>query len=318
MVFKKLFLLMFLAANLGAQEIPGELVLRALNHCYPEKTGSVEFKDGDWTITAGKETFYWASGRLLPFSLRGKTNLYSPVSFEIYPGAVPVPSSFSSQYVEALRLHGGIEAERNNEDQYREFQGILFGGLERREIENNLQRINFLGKTISVHRDITAALRRVDAAIQKAAAENSTEGRRISAFIDSIGQIGGYNWREIWGSNRMSYHSWGLAVDIQPKNLGGKAIYWLWERARDEDWMLVPLTARWMPPDKVIEAFENEGFVWGGKWALYDNMHFEFRPELHELNRLLATENGSYSLSETYFRATSRDLHHLYPEGLIP
>jgi hypothetical protein len=25
---------------------------------------------------------------------------------------------------------------------------------------------------------------------------------------------------------------------------------------------------------------EEEGFIWGGKWPMYDTMHFEYRPEL--------------------------------------
>jgi len=44
--------------------------------------------------------------------------------------------------------------------------------------------------------------------------------------------------------------------------------------------MFIPLKNRWMPPDAVIACFEREGFVWGGKWTVWDNMHFEYRPEL--------------------------------------
>ncbi|MDR3191497.1 MAG: M15 family metallopeptidase, partial [Treponema sp.] len=71
-------------------------------------------------------------------------------------------------------------------------------------------------------------------------------------------------------------------------------------------------------------AFENEGFIWGGKWGLYDNMHFEYRPELHEINRLLAARRGP-SLAggaedlrpgETAGKAAGRDLHHVYPGDL--
>jgi hypothetical protein len=60
----------------------------------------------------------------------------------------------------------------------------------------------------------------------------------------------------------------------------------------------------------VIRAFENEGFTWGGKWALYDNMHFEFRPELHEINRLIAARAGTAGITKS---ETGFDLHHLYP-----
>jgi hypothetical protein len=33
-------------------------------------------------------------------------------------------------------------------------------------------------------------------------------------------------------------------------------------------------------PFEVVEPFEAEGFIWGGKWYHYDTMHFEYRPEL--------------------------------------
>lgn len=29
----------------------------------------------------------------------------------------------------------------------------------------------------------------------------------------------------------------------------------------------------------VVEAFEREGFVWGGRWNQFDTFHFEYRPE---------------------------------------
>lgn len=30
----------------------------------------------------------------------------------------------------------------------------------------------------------------------------------------------------------------------------------------------------------IVEAFEKHGFVWGGKWAHFDILHFEYRPEI--------------------------------------
>jgi hypothetical protein len=285
-----------------------ELILRAYHYTYPGKTGEVAFRDGDWTIQAGGEIFYWAGGRLLPESQRKNPERWQPHAYSVYPAQVPSPEIYSPEYIESLRAQGSAES-ADRDDYHRGFQAALYGGLTRRDVEALLERTVFLGKRIVVHRDIVEALKRVESSVRAAAAEDP----ETAAFIRSMGQTGGYNWREIRGSSRMSYHSWGLAVDIQPGGLDGKGIYWRWERARTEDWMILPLERRWKPPDRVIAAFEREGFIWGGKWALYDNMHFEYRPEFHEINRLLAAA-GDAELSPPRVQAEgSRDLHHLYP-----
>ena len=107
----------------------------------------------------------------------------------------------------------------------------------------------------------------------------------VQAFLDNLKSNDAYQWRIIDGTNRKSFHSLGIAIDILPKSQGGKQIFWSWAKDKYPDtWMLVPLKNRWMPPESVIEIFEEEGFIWGGKWAIYDNMHFEYHPELIEFN----------------------------------
>ena len=288
----------------------GELALKAFQKCFPDKTGEVSFIENVWTISAGGLRFFWAGGRLLPESEKGKIDSYAPHNVGIYPEKTPPPDTYPPQYIELLRNRGNAEAAvpdgtgRGQRDSHHAFQGILYGGLERREIEALMVQMEFLGEKVTVHRDIAPALKRIDAAIRE------WDGGKD--FIAGIKNIGGYNWREIAGTRRMSYHSWGLAVDIQPKRLGNKAIYWLWERQRNKDWMLVPLGNRWSPPDPVIAAFEKEDFIWGGKWPFYDNMHFEWRPELFELNRLLAANpaanTGNYP---------GDDLHHVAPDFML-
>jgi hypothetical protein len=295
---------------LPAQELGGDLVLAAYQHAYPEKVRSVTWSDGDWTIQVGTEVFYWAQGRLLPPALRHNWEFYRPHGFYPYPQDIPLPEQFSTEQIEQLRLQGSAEVRPDREDHHRAFQASLYGGLARGDIEQHLVKTTFLGRSVTVHTDIVEALKRIDRAITETARGDA----ETAAFIASIASLGGYNWREIRGTQRMSYHSWGLAVDIQPKTLGNKAIYWQWERVRNEDWMLVPLDRRWKPPDPVIRAFENEGFAWGGKWALYDNMHFEFRPELHEINRLIAARTGTGGITKS---ETSSDLHHLYPQAAL-
>jgi hypothetical protein len=288
-----------------SQELDPELVLRAYRHCYPEKAGDPVWQDGDWTIRVGTETFYWAGGRLLPAGMREEQERWRPHLYSLYPRTVVSPEIYSPGYIEILRAQGRSES-AGREDQYRGFQAALYGGASRREIETKLEALDFLGKKIVVHRDITEALKRVEKSIRAA-------GNETAAFPESLGQLGGYNWRQIRGSGRLSYHSWGLAVDIQPKDTGGRGIYWLWESSRNRDWMLLPLEQRWKPPDAVISAFEREGFIWGGKWALYDNMHFEYRPELHEINRLLALDGTGGAAVPGSQTGSAQDLHHLYP-----
>ena len=48
--------------------------------------------------------------------------------------------------------------------------------------------------------------------------------------------------------------------------------------------MKTPLSERWMPPKIVRDIFESEGFIWGGKWTVWDTMHFEYHPELIKWN----------------------------------
>jgi hypothetical protein len=295
-------LLFFTGLQLYAQNTNGELALRAFQKSFPDKISAVAFIDNDWTITAGGETFFWAGGRLLPRAEKDKTDSYSPHSFYIIPASPAPPESYPPQFIENLRNRGSNTARLERRDVNRAFMGILYGGLERGNIEAQLVRVDFLGYRVSVHRDIAEPLKRVDTEIRK------WSGARD--FISSLGSIDGYSWRPIAGTQRMSYHSWGLAVDIQPRRLDGKAIYWLWEMERNKDWMLVPLEKRWNPPPQVIEAFEKEGFIWGGKWQVYDNMHFEYRPELLEFSRLMTAEPVAGN------SGSGTALHHVYPDTL--
>ncbi|MDQ7832389.1 MAG: M15 family metallopeptidase [Desulfovibrionaceae bacterium] len=83
--------------------------------------------------------------------------------------------------------------------------------------------------------------------------------------------VGTFNWRTIAGTNRLSMHALGIAIDINP----GRNPYWRHHRRPSDR-----LARRQSFPKEVMEAFEAEGFIWGGKWAEYDIMHFEYRPEL--------------------------------------
>ncbi|MBN2656953.1 MAG: M15 family metallopeptidase [Spirochaetales bacterium] len=110
--------------------------------------------------------------------------------------------------------------------------------------------------------------------------------RELAAFIRSLNRIDGYNWRQIADTDTLSVHSYGTAIDLILNRTGGKQIYWLWTLNSGEKFYNVPYEKRFSPPESFIEAFEKEGFVWGGKWLFYDTIHFEYRPEIMILNGL--------------------------------
>lgn len=91
--------------------------------------------------------------------------------------------------------------------------------------------------------------------------------------------LGTYQWRNIAGTRRLSMHALGVAIDFKlPKNLGR---YWKWDSP-------VQGHVRKFPSEillnedfnQIVNIFESQGFVWGGKWWHYDSIHFEYRPEL--------------------------------------
>ena len=89
------------------------------------------------------------------------------------------------------------------------------------------------------------------------------------AFLYPLG--GTYYCRAVADTGQPSMHGWGAAIDINP----GRSQYWLWRHARGG----LPAYVNSVPPE-IVAAFERHGFIWGGRWAHFDTMHFEYRPEL--------------------------------------
>ncbi len=70
-------------------------------------------------------------------------------------------------------------------------------------------------------------------------------------------------------------HAWGAAIDINPVFSN----YWMWHRAAAG----IPAYKN-RTPLEIVRIFERHGFIWGGRWAHFDTMHFEYRPELLGFN----------------------------------
>ncbi len=135
------------------------------------------------------------------------------------------------------------------------------------EVSAACRPVRFLDRTVlfNAKNGAADALERVSARLAGLVARDP----KLKAVLYPV--VGTFCWRTIAGTKRLSMHSLAIAVDVNP----GRNPYWRHHR-RPSDM----LARRRDFPKEVVEAFEAEGFIWGGKWAEYDVMHFEYRPEL--------------------------------------
>ena len=143
----------------------------------------------------------------------------------------------------------------------------MYGGTEQ-EVRKRLATVRWLPSSADIPLQVTTVngvdrrLREVSAALEKLPpALLACARKRVSAF----------GWRRIARTGRLSMHSLGIAVDLDPRC----ADYWQWSAGRNGT-----AASRNRIPPEIVEIFEQHGFIWGGKWSHYDTMHFEYRPEL--------------------------------------
>jgi hypothetical protein len=131
---------------------------------------------------------------------------------------------------------------------------------------DQLCTVTFLGQRLRVHQSVRQAVMAVEARLRAL----------LRARPELRGQLlplgGGYARRNIAGTERRSAHAYGIAIDINPR----RAAYW--RRNMRGGGKSVPASS--VPDQAIVDAFEAEGFIWGGRWYHVDTMHFEYRPEL--------------------------------------
>lgn len=289
------FVLLFLIISLYAQPFMGIGNLKYFERAYPDLTFTRHYDviSSEWIVTVkipdtpgdkngpGKTyDFYWANGSLLPQSEFENRDQYWTLLYS-YPKELADPAAFTEEQRERIKEFGSAESRKNGAGTPMFFFDALYDSGTRRSLEQHIARISFLGNRTNVHERMKEPLKRVEEKIFELAKTD----KEVKSFLDNLKSNDAYQWRIIDGTNRKSFHSLGIAIDILPKSQGGKQIFWSWAKDKYPDtWMLVPLKNRWMPPESVIEIFEEEGYIWGGKWTIYDNMHFEYHPELIEFN----------------------------------
>lgn len=141
-------------------------------------------------------------------------------------------------------------------------------GQTKEAVRKNLVEIDFLGTSLLV-----TQINSIDKKLIHIAKELA-QYPELKKYVENVG--GTFNWRKIAGTNRLSTHSFGMTIDINVKYSN----YWRWAvQDKTEDGKR-PIVYKNRIPLKIVQIFEENGFIWGGKWYHYDTMHFEYRPEL--------------------------------------
>lgn len=139
-------------------------------------------------------------------------------------------------------------------------------GADQREVLSQIENVKFLGHNVPFSKNGGAA-----AALRRVAAELSAAAAKDPKLKPLLIPDGGFYWRRIAGETCLSPHSFGIAIDLNTKY----ATYWKWQKNPD-----APHPQQTSYPAVIVKAFEDNGFIWGGKWHRFDIMHFEYRPEI--------------------------------------
>ncbi|MCQ2210634.1 MAG: M15 family metallopeptidase [Paludibacteraceae bacterium] len=137
------------------------------------------------------------------------------------------------------------------------------------EVQSHLVHVNWFGQKI-----LFTSLNGAADSLRAVIAELSMLPQSYKKYFE---QSSSFYWRKVRGANRLSAHSYGIAIDICAKY----SDYWLWanpgKKEKDE------IVYKNRVPREIITIFERHGFISGARWYHFDTMHFEFRPEIRWL-----------------------------------
>lgn len=231
----------------------------ALLKAYGYLIESVKIEGEEIILTVGGKDIYYKDGKMLSRDNLAHHDDFDSIFYQYKPGPlqeIPSPVEFP--------LHRASD-----------FLDALIGPAEG-VIRASSMWVPFLGRRVFIHRICVEPLKKVEAQIKECAGSSP----EVQEFISQLSVIYSMKRKKIAGTNNLSYHSYGLALDLIPKSYNGKNVYWRWSSVLYPEWGNIPLSRRWHPPDEVIQAFEENGFIWGGKWYYFDTVHFEYRPEI--------------------------------------
>jgi len=234
------------SAAVSGQEVPAGL--RCLSEAYPRSLCEVTPTELVW---CDGERMVYRSER----SAAGDGPALSGVSLEAQM-ATPYPMSWT----QTSTPEAGSDPGRARHEPF--FKKMY--GASARDVAANTAKVRWLdGKWLRV-----TTVNGVNEKLEAVVAEVRKLPPALRARVTK--SSGTFVWRQIKGTDRLSMHSFAIAIDVGVEH----SDYWRWSKRKGA------LEYRNRIPIEVVEIFEKHGFIWGGKWYHFDTMHFEYRPEL--------------------------------------
>lgn len=172
----------------------------------------------------------------------------------------------------AVQYPGGAPLQVPHDDPGRArneaFFDKMYGDCRTGQVAPKLVRVVWLPQSWGHSVSITS-VNGVDRALAAVSRELDALPEEDKKYLHPLG--GTYNCRKVAGTGQTSMHSWGAAIDINP----AYSDYWRWKWSGSG-----PIPYENRIPAEIVAVFERHGFIWGGRWAHDDTMHFEYRPEL--------------------------------------
>ncbi len=150
-----------------------------------------------------------------------------------------------------------------------DFFDRMYGNCKKGSVAKNLVDVAWMPS----RGRMTLKVTRVNGVAEKLKAVSDELERLPPSFDRYLNPVAGtYACRAIAGTERLSTHGHGIAIDLALKY----SDYWRWSKPDTEG------RYAWQNklPEEIVRIFEKHGFIWGGRWYHYDTMHFEYRPEL--------------------------------------
>lgn len=272
------------------------LHLNALVEAYPEiKELAFDSDVNDWFIVFQSDEpnenpvkeFFWANGRILEKDKLSHKDEYTAFFRYYYKKELFELKEKDFETFESLLANEEKEiANKKNSKTNLFLLEAIYGEISESSIKKKLEEIYVFAHPIYLHKRVAPSFK---ACLSKIKAIKKSG--KLKGFFSNYLISYGFNWRKIENKNVLSNHAIGIAVDIMARNYGKLKSYWYWASFDETPWYKLEPSKRWKAPNKIIEAFEENGFIWGGYWMFWDTMHFEYKPELIYIQKFTYENN---------------------------